>query len=424
MRSKIFIYTSLTLICLSLTMCKKNIEGPEEGVPRGGGSQFTSYKGMIMCGYQGWFSCQTDGAGLGWKHYEKGGQFKPGFCTIDFWPDMSEMGDDEKYRTEFVHENRTWAYVFSSANQKTVKRHFKWMADYGIDGVFVQRFASTMRSDRHYKNLNNVMQNCLSGAEAYQRALAVMYDMSGRGSEVVDLIKTDWKMLVNSMQISSSSSYLYHNSKPLVGVWGAGFNDGRRYTLEDIEEIVTFLKEDSCSVLLGIPTYWRTLERDCISDPAFHELLKKVDIIHTWNVGRYGDLAGVEQHRAVIEEDIKWCKENNIEFVPTVFPGFSWHNLKPESPLNAIPRLKGEFMWKQFYSAMSVGSEMIYVAMFDEIDEGTAIFKCTNDPPNGASQFVDYEGLSTDFYLKLTGEATKMLRGEIGLQDAIPIPIE
>ena len=51
------------------------------------------------------------------------------------------------------------------------------------------------------------------------------------------------------------------------------------------------------------------------------------------------------------------------------------------------------------------------VAMFDEVDEGTAIFKCTNDPPtaNGA-KFVTYEGLPSDHYLRLTGLAGRVIR--------------
>ena len=57
---------------------------------------------------------------------------------------------------------------------------------------------------------------------------------------------------------------------------------------------------------------------------------------------------------------------------------------------------------------------MLYVAMFDEVDEGTAIFKCTNDPPtcDGAA-FLTYEGLPSDHYLKLVGDAGKLLRGEL-----------
>jgi hypothetical protein len=61
---------------------------------------------------------------------------------------------------------------------------------------------------------------------------------------------------------------------------------------------------------------------------------------------------------------------------------------------------------------------MIYVAMFDEVDEGTAIFKCTNTPPVG--NFSDNEGVPSDFYLRLTGAGGRMLRGEIPLTEALP----
>ena len=56
---------------------------------------------------------------------------------------------------------------------------------------------------------------------------------------------------------------------------------------------------------------------------------------------------------------------------------------------------------------MEAGAEMIYVAMFDEIDEGTAINKCTNNVSVGKGKFVDNEGQPSDFYLRLTGGATK-----------------
>ena len=55
--------------------------------------------------------------------------------------------------------------------------------------------------------------------------------------------------------------------------------------------------------------------------------------------------------------------------------------------------------------------DMAYIAMFDEVDEGTAIFKCTNHPPVG--RFVTYEGYPSDHYLKLSGLIGKMLRGEL-----------
>jgi hypothetical protein len=49
--------------------------------------------------------------------------------------------------------------------------------------------------------------------------------------------------------------------------------------------------------------------------------------------------------------------------------------------------------------------------MFDEVDEGTAIYKVTEKSPSG-KHFVDYEGMGADWYLKLTGAATQMIRGD------------
>ena len=74
-------------------------------------------------------------------------------------------------------------------------------------------------------------------------------------------------------------------------------------------------------------------------------------------------------------------------------------------------------------AAKRAGAEMIYVAMFDEVDEGTAIFKCTNQPPVGDGvSFLTYEGLPSDHYLQLTGEAAKLLREEIPVSEAMPVP--
>jgi hypothetical protein len=96
-------------------------------------------------------------------------------------------------------------------------------------------------------------------------------------------------------------------------------------------------------------------------------------------------------------------------------------NLKgPDAARDTIPRLKGEFFWRQFLAAKELDVEMIYVAMFDEVDEGTAIFKVSNTPPTEAP-FTTLEGLPTDWYLRLTAAGAKLLRGEMKPQEAIPI---
>lgn len=106
-------------------------------------------------------------------------------------------------------------------------------------------------------------------------------------------------------------------------------------------------------------------------------------------------------------------KKNQVDYAPLVFPGFSWGNLKGKDHNSFIPRNKGSFLWTQLMGAIRAGAEMIYVAMFDEIDEGTAIFKCAKKVPVGKSTFVPLEeGVESDHYLKLVGEAAKILRKE------------
>ena len=78
--------------------------------------------------------------------------------------------------------------------------------------------------------------------------------------------------------------------------------------------------------------------------------------------------------------------------------------------LNQIPRQKGLFYWTQINGAVAAGARMLYVAMFDEMDEGTAIFKCTAKLPVGPV-LTDFDGCPPDYYLRLTGEAGKLLKG-------------
>ena len=94
--------------------------------------------------------------------------------------------------------------------------------------------------------------------------------------------------------------------------------------------------------------------------------------------------------------------------------------MNPDSPFNQIPRLGGEFLWRQYVEAKAAGATAIYQAMFDEMDEGTAIFKCTNNPPIGASQFLAEPNLPSDHYLWLCGQGGKLIRGEIQPTAKIP----
>ena len=374
--------------------------------------RFKSIRNLVMAGYQGWFNTPEDGAGLGWKHFEKEKEFKPGKCTIDLWPDVSEY--EKTYETAFKLPDETPAKVFSSYDASTTDLHFKWMKQYGIDGVFMQRFVVSIRNQKGKDNYNKILNNAVLSAEKYNRAICLMYDLSGMEAGEEDILICDWKELCEKYKLVSRNNnhYVYHHGKPLVAVWGIGFNDRRKYGYEQVKKIIDFLKSEGCSILVGVPTHWRTLTIDAVSDTRLLELVKQADIVHPWLVGRF-DNNTYEPYRKSIEEDIKWCKANGKDYMPVLFPGFSWHNMKKDAPQNMIPRLGGRFFWKQVKGAVDAGAESLYLAMFDEIDEGTAFFKCTNTPPVGESSFITYEGEAPDHYLWLAGEAAKYLRGEL-----------
>lgn len=393
-------------------------------------SMFRSYHTLVMAGYQGWHSTPQDGGGRGWGHYLQQGIFGPGNNKFDMWPETREY--TQLYPTPFVHADGAVAYLPSDRDQSTTNIRFKWMKDYGVDGVFMQRFIGNVRSNGNNRNhFNKILGDALTASQKYKRAIAVMYDLSGmRDSIDVPLLIKDWKNMVDSMKITSrgnKQTYLYHNGKPLVVLWGVGFNDGRRYTLRSIARIIDFLKNDAvygqCSVMLGVPTYWREFGTDTKRDPKLHEVIRSVDIIHPWTIGRYGNSERYADYHKVQAEDIVWCKANKVDYAATVFPGFSWSNLNHTAAFDQIPRNRGQFYWNQLAGAIKNGAQAIYVAMFDEVDEATAIMKISQDPPVGASRFVKFEpGIPSDYYLYLTGYAGKMLRKEIPFQENIPLP--
>lgn len=384
-------------------------------------NQYDSYKGLIMTGYQGWFNTPSDGANQGWFHYTGRNGFQPGSCSIDLWPDVSEY--EKKYVSPFKFEDGSPAYLFSSYDESTVDTHFRWMKEYGIDGAFMQRFVVGIKGSTGLGHFNKVLDSSMRAADKYNRAICVMYDLSGMNSGDENILIKDIDKVTEKyslMDRNKNPSYLYHNGKPLVGVWGVGFNDNRNYGLKEAEKIINSLKEKGFSIILGVPTFWRKMGQDAVSDDLLHELIVKSDIVFPWFVGRY-DENSYSNFQQLIKEDISWTKKNNLDYVPLAFPGFSWRNLSGDQNSVQIPRNKGSFLWKQLYGSIRVGAEMIYVAMFDELDEGTAIFKCANKVPVGSSSFVPYENeIQSDHYLWLVGEAGKMLRKEIPLDNNQP----
>jgi uncharacterized protein (TIGR03437 family) len=112
--------------------------------------------------------------------------------------------------------------------------------------------------------------------------------------------------------------------------------------------------------------------------------------------------------------------------MPVIFPGFSWHNLNRTAPENQIPRSRGQFLWQQAYNAWTAGAQMLKIAMFDEVNESTAMFKLASRrqdaPDQGYWLTLDADGatLPSDWYLRLAGEITRVFHGQSKAVASLP----
>jgi hypothetical protein len=152
-----------------------------------------------------------------------------------------------------------------------------------------------------------------------------------------------------------------------------------------------------------------------------------MDVVQPWTVGRYGDLAAVDRWKTEeLAPDMAATASHKQLYMPVIFPGFSWHNLNPRSPPNQIPRLKGEFLWRQAANARAAGARMLKIAMFDEVNEGTAMFKAaghrSDAPDQGYWLTLDADGgdLPSDWYLRLAGRITQAFHLNAPLPAALP----
>jgi hypothetical protein len=327
----------------------------------------------------------------------------------------------------------TVASLFSAYRESTVDLHMRWMRDYGIDGVHLQRFISELRDPRALAFRDEVTRHVRDGAERYGRGFAIMYDISGASvSTLVDDIERDWMHMVDDLGVTASDRYVHHHGRPVLGIWGFGFSD-RPGTPAQAAQLIQWLTTDApaqyrVTVIGGVPSRWRTLTADSSTDPAWAAVYRSYDVISPWLVGRYANDADVQSYaRNVILGDVVEATRVGRDYLPVVFPGFSWANLMHTTMFNQIPRRGGAFWWRQLYEWQGAGCNMIFGAMFDEVDEGTAMFKIVsrrNDAPTDA-QFLtlDADGtmLPSDWYLRLTGEGARMLRGEIPRTATVPI---
>jgi hypothetical protein len=368
--------------------------------------------GKISVGYQGWFACTGAGAPInGWWHWSQNWSQppSPGNNAIKAWPDMREY--TRTYQTAYSNLNSGQpATLFSSYDQSTVNTHFLWMQQYGCDTAALQRFNPNSSEG---PTRDAMAAKVRAAAEAYGPKFYIMYDVTG-WANMQSEIKADWASKMSAHV--ASGAYARQNGKPVVCIWGFGFNDNNHpWSAAACLDVINWFKGQGCYVIGGVPREWRTGIGG--SRAGFIDVYHAFNMLSPWMVGAIGDIAGSDSaYQNINVPDQADCNAHGIDYQPCVLPG----------DVSARQRVHGDFMWRQFYNMVRVGAQGIYISMFDEYGEGNQIAKTAENPsmvPAGSGLLaLDEDGTacSSDYYLRLTADGGRMLKRQISLTATRP----
>lgn len=399
---------------LTTTVAGSALAAASTGTSAYGASPPGDVVGKITVGYQGWFACPGDGAPInGWWHWSQNWGQPPSQSNnvIKAWPDMGDYS--RGYQTAYANlGNGQPARLFSSYDQQTVDTHFRWMQQNGCDTAALQRF-NPFGGEGPTRDA--MAAKVRSAAEASGRKFYIMYDVTN-WTNMQSEIKTDWSTKMSAH--TASAAYARQNGKPVVGIWGFGFNDpGRPWPAAPCLDVVNWFKNQGCYVMGGVPTHWRRGIED--SRPGFIDVYHAFHMISPWMVGRIGNAAGSDHfYTNVNTPDQADCNAHGIDYQPCVLPG----------DLAERHRAHGDFMWRQFYNMVRLGAQGIYISMFDEYNEGNQIAKTAETPAtvpsNSGLLALDEDGTacSADYYLRLTADGGRMLKGQLALTPVRPTP--
>ena len=362
-------------------------------------------KGKVVAGYQGWFKTPNDLYDRGFGHWDS----SEGHLTVDMWPDPADYEPSSLHLFPgVITEGGEQGYLFSSADPAVVQKHFKWMRQYNIDGVYLQRFFTNSNAGAKPEWVLALVREA---AHLHGRVWAIEYDLSGGDdSNIYDNITADWKWLVDEVGITSDSRYLHEQGKPVVVLWGAAIRDG--ITQASLDPLVDFFKND--------PIYGGNYVVGCVKNSfpsGWEDHFAKYDSIFAW-MGSQTNVAN-------------FANSHGINAQVHVWPGFSWHNLKRyEFPTSYTDRGSGSFLWGKISNGINIiDPETVFVGMFDEYDEGTAIMPMSDDPPVITGDIGHYitntnyytgHTVPSDWWMTLSGYAKEMLCDQVPFSFTMP----
>ncbi len=386
-------------------------------------------QGLIV-GYQGWFGCPGDFEdNQDWVHWFLGTPAGDSL-VVDMFPDTAGLPPQALCDTGLLRNDGTPLQLFSSQNPAVTDYHFELMAQNHVAAVALQRFVTELEIGSHARRVDNVLANVLASSQKYGVPFFISYDVSGANPDtVIELLRSDLKHLMAAFDVTNAPTYLHDNGKPVLEIWGFGIVD-HPGTPSEAADLLGDLKSGSnglpaSTVIGGVASHWRTLDGDSQSDPEWLSVYLSFDVLSPWTVGRYAnDETAMNYNAEVTAADLARTKAQGIGYLPVIFPGFSWRNLMTATGdlsiavLNQIPRDCGDFLRRQATLLAQQGSGTLYMAMFDELDESTAMMPAVAEhsalPAGAQGVYLDIDGcqLATDTYTKMLSEIEQIIASQ------------
>jgi hypothetical protein len=372
--------------------------------------------GKVTVGYQCWFACTGDGAPINcWWHWSSDEAVAPSptnnNVTIKDWPDMREY--TTSFETLYANlGNGSQEALFSDYDQQTVNEQFKWMQQHGCDTVALQRF-NPNTSEGPTRNTNAL--EVMSAAQSTGRKFFIMYDTTGWFAMTNQMI-ADWQnVIIGQLHLTNSSNYARQNGKPVVAIWGLGYDDSNHpWPAAQCTAVVNAFKNAGCYVIGGVQRAWRT------ANSSYLPTYQAMNMIQPWLIGSIGSPSDAQSYyTGTMQADQAYCGANGMDYQCTILPG---------DVSVSGQRDNGLTMWQLFYDASLVGCQGLYISMYDEYGEGNNIAKSAEnpsmDPVGGGFLDLDQSGdyCSSDYYLRLTDAGGEMFKGQRPQSSTIPIP--
>lgn len=359
--------------------------------------------GAVSVGYQAWFTCDGDNSPIGgWWHWapDRCGDLTDQNNAVISWPDMRPYAKTYPTKQGNQGDGRP-ASLFSNYDESTIMTHFEMIKFAEIDTVALQRFNPCGGEGPIRDAITPLVANA---AARTGRKWYCMYDVSGWRGMAAEMTN-DWTTKMR--RFTSGDEYARQNGKPVVCIWGFGFNDPNRFWgAEECCGVIRWFKEQGCYVIGGVPTWWRRGEGDSRAD--FGEVYKAFDMLSPWMIGRAGKIRDLNHmYREGNLPDALECQGRGQDYQPIVMPG----------DLSKGDRKHGDFYWRHWYNNSRLpGSIGIYISMFDEYNEGNQIAPTAetkaNQPKNFPHRALDEDGVActSDYYLRITKDAGRMFK--------------